>query len=116
MEPIIQLERATKDYGRGRGVFKVSFAVARGEVVGFLGANGAGKSVTMRLLMGVRTGPRRGGCSSAGAIALPIGPAYSARWAICRASWPVPPTLPAGRSSISWRRCAARAIIVGATS
>ena len=52
MKPIIQLERATKDYGRGRGVFKVSFAVARGEVVGFLGANGAGKSVTMRLLMG----------------------------------------------------------------
>ncbi|MDR3995826.1 MAG: ATP-binding cassette domain-containing protein, partial [Adlercreutzia sp.] len=30
----------------------MSFAVARGEVVGFLGANGAGKSVTMRLLMG----------------------------------------------------------------
>ena len=52
MEPVIQLERVTKDYGGGRGVFDLSFAVGRGEVVGFLGANGAGKSVTMRLLMG----------------------------------------------------------------
>lgn len=52
MEPVIQLERATKDYGRERGVFDLSFAVERGEVVGFLGANGAGKSVTMRMLMG----------------------------------------------------------------
>lgn len=52
MEPVIQLERVTKDYGGGRGVFELSFAVGRGEVVGFLGANGAGKSVTMRLLMG----------------------------------------------------------------
>ena len=52
MEPVIQLERVTKDYGGGRGVFDLSFAVGRGEVVGFLGANGAGKSVTMRMLMG----------------------------------------------------------------
>lgn len=52
MEPIIQLGKATKDYGSGRGVFDLSFAVGRGEVVGFLGANGAGKSVTMRMLMG----------------------------------------------------------------
>lgn len=60
MEPIIQLDRATKDYGGGRGVFDLSFAVGRGEVVGFLGANGAGKSVTMRLLMGfVRPGAGR---------------------------------------------------------
>lgn len=52
MGAIIQLEQVTKDYGRERGVFDLSFAVERGEVVGFLGANGAGKSVTMRMLMG----------------------------------------------------------------
>ncbi len=52
MDPVIQLERATKEYGADRGVFDLSFTVDRGEVVGFLGANGAGKSVTMRMLMG----------------------------------------------------------------
>lgn len=52
VDAIIRLDQATKDYGRDRGVFGLSFAVERGEVVGFLGANGAGKSVTMRMLMG----------------------------------------------------------------
>ena len=51
MDPMIELRGVTKDYG-GRGVFGLSLSVGRGEVVGFLGANGAGKSVTMRLLMG----------------------------------------------------------------
>ncbi len=50
--PVIELSGLTKDYGRGRGVFDVSFAVRRGEVFGFLGSNGAGKTVTMRNLMG----------------------------------------------------------------
>lgn len=52
MDSVIRLDHATKDYGNGRGVFDLSFSVERGEVVGFLGANGAGKSVTMRMLMG----------------------------------------------------------------
>lgn len=52
MSYAIEIRNATKDYGRGRGVFDLSLTVAPGEVVGFLGANGAGKSVTMRMLMG----------------------------------------------------------------
>ena len=48
----IEVEHLTKDYGSGRGVFDVSFAVDRGEVFGFLGPNGAGKSTTIRHLMG----------------------------------------------------------------
>lgn len=52
MSAAIELYDLTKDYGRGRGVFEVSFAVERGEVFGFLGPNGAGKTVTMRTLMG----------------------------------------------------------------
>lgn len=52
MDFAIEIRNATKDYGRGRGVFDLSLTVAPGEVVGFLGANGAGKSVTMRMLMG----------------------------------------------------------------
>lgn len=50
--PVIELSGLTKDYGRGRGVFDVSFSVQHGEVFGFLGSNGAGKTVTMRNLMG----------------------------------------------------------------
>ena len=49
---VIEVRNLTKDYGSGRGVFDVSFGVARGEVFGFLGPNGAGKSTTIRHLMG----------------------------------------------------------------
>ena len=48
----IVVKNLTKDYGSGRGVFDVSFAVEKGEVFGFLGPNGAGKSTTIRHLMG----------------------------------------------------------------
>lgn len=50
--PVIDVRNLTKDYGKGRGVFDVSFRVEPGEVFGFLGSNGAGKTVTMRHLMG----------------------------------------------------------------
>lgn len=49
---IIEVDRLTKDYGFGRGVFDVSFKIDKGEVFGFLGPNGAGKSTTIRHLMG----------------------------------------------------------------
>lgn len=49
---VINVERLTKDYGFGRGVFDVSIHVEKGEVFGFLGPNGAGKSTTIRHLMG----------------------------------------------------------------
>lgn len=50
--PAIEMRGLTKDYGGGHGLFEADLAVEPGEVVGFLGANGAGKTVTMRLLMG----------------------------------------------------------------
>lgn len=49
---VIETEHLTKDYGKGRGVFDVSFEVKQGEVFGFLGPNGAGKTTTIRQLMG----------------------------------------------------------------
>ena len=49
---VIQVDRLTKDYGYGRGVFDVGLNVDEGEVFGFLGPNGAGKSTTIRHLMG----------------------------------------------------------------
>ncbi len=49
---MIQVEGLSKHYGDVVAVDKVSFSVARGEVVGFLGPNGAGKTTTMRMLTG----------------------------------------------------------------
>lgn len=49
---VIKIEKLTRDYGGGKGVFEVSFDVNRGEAFGFLGPNGAGKTTTIRHLMG----------------------------------------------------------------
>ena len=52
MQPMIQVENLTKRYAGVPALNGVSFAVNRGEIVGFLGPNGAGKSTTMRILTG----------------------------------------------------------------
>jgi ABC-2 type transport system ATP-binding protein len=52
---LIEIEGLTKRFGRFVAVDRVSFAVRRGEVLGFLGPNGAGKSTTMRMLAGFMT-------------------------------------------------------------
>ena len=49
---MIRIEHLTKRYGERVAVDDVSFAVERGEIVGFLGPNGAGKSTTMRIITG----------------------------------------------------------------
>ncbi len=49
---MIRVESLTKSYGDQLAVDRLSFAVERGEVVGFLGPNGAGKSTTMKMLTG----------------------------------------------------------------
>lgn len=48
----IKVENLVKDYGLGRGVFDISFEVAKGEIFGFVGTNGAGKTTTIRNIMG----------------------------------------------------------------
>src|SRR5262245_4573052 len=47
---MIQVDRLTKYFGPILAVDRVSFGVAKGEIVGFLGLNGAGKTTTMRIL------------------------------------------------------------------
>jgi ABC-2 type transport system ATP-binding protein len=49
---MISVEGVTKRYGAVTAVDHLSFAVDRGEVVGFLGPNGAGKTTTMRMITG----------------------------------------------------------------
>jgi ABC-2 type transport system ATP-binding protein len=49
---MIKVEKLTKNFGPKVAVSDVSFAVERGEVLGFLGPNGAGKSTTMRMITG----------------------------------------------------------------
>jgi len=51
----------TKFYGSARGVEDLSFDIARGEIFGYLGPNGSGKTTTIRCLMGMLR-PTRGQC------------------------------------------------------
>src|SRR5512135_575098 len=53
--PMIKIENLVKTFGAKRAVDGISFAVERGEVVGFLGPNGSGKSTTMRMITGYYT-------------------------------------------------------------
>ncbi|HEX9639393.1 MAG TPA: ATP-binding cassette domain-containing protein [Acidobacteriota bacterium] len=47
---MIEVENLTKFYGPTPAIQDVSFAVEKGEILGFLGPNGAGKTTTMRIL------------------------------------------------------------------
>lgn len=46
----IEVDHLTKFYGSARGVMDLSFSVEKGEIMGFLGPNGSGKTTTMRML------------------------------------------------------------------
>ena len=52
MKEVIKLEALTKDYGRGRGIFDLNFSISEGEMIGFAGTNGSGKTTTIRSIMG----------------------------------------------------------------
>ncbi len=53
LEPAIQARELTRRFGSFTAVDRVSFEVERGEIFGYLGANGAGKSTTIRMLTGL---------------------------------------------------------------
>jgi ABC-2 type transport system ATP-binding protein len=52
-EYAIEVKDLTKNFGQFTAVDRVNFTVKRGEIFGFLGANGAGKSTTIRMLCGL---------------------------------------------------------------
>ena len=62
---MLKIKHLSKRYGDKLAVDDLSFSVAAGEVLGFLGANGAGKSTTMRMIAGF-IAPTRGEISVCG--------------------------------------------------
>ena len=52
-EPVIQVENLTRRFGDFVAVDHINFTVRAGEVVGYLGPNGSGKTTTIRMLLGL---------------------------------------------------------------
>jgi branched-chain amino acid transport system ATP-binding protein len=52
-EPMLKIENLSAWYGAARILYDLNFNVGRGEVVALMGRNGAGKSTTMKALMGL---------------------------------------------------------------
>src|SRR5690625_6002239 len=52
-ESVIEVYNLTKAFGDFRAVNEISFEVKKGEIFGFLGANGAGKTTAIKMLIGI---------------------------------------------------------------
>ena len=52
-EKIIEVKELTKSFGEFTAVKSITFDVYKGEIFGFLGANGAGKTTAMKMLIGI---------------------------------------------------------------
>ncbi|MFN2121724.1 MAG: ABC transporter ATP-binding protein, partial [Anaerolineales bacterium] len=52
-QPAIAVDNVTKRFGSFTAVNGVSFEVGRGEIFGFLGPNGSGKTTTIRMMLGL---------------------------------------------------------------
>ena len=52
-EPVISVENLTRRFGDFVAVDHINFEVSAGEVVGYLGPNGSGKTTTIRMLLGL---------------------------------------------------------------
>ena len=62
---VIEVENLTKIFGDFTAVDAISFEVKKGEIFGFLGANGAGKTTAMKMLIGI-SNPTSGNATVAG--------------------------------------------------
>ena len=56
---MIKVRNLTKYYGERLAVDKINFDIGKGEIVGLLGPNAAGKTTTMRMLTGFLVPTRR---------------------------------------------------------
>lgn len=66
----IEVKTLTKWYGSDRGVEDLSFSIEKGEIFGYLGPNGSGKTTTIRCLMGLLR-PTSGECRLLGEQVMP---------------------------------------------
>lgn len=66
----IEVKTLTKWYGSDRGVEDLSFGIEKGEIFGYLGPNGSGKTTTIRCLMGLLR-PTSGECRLLGEQVMP---------------------------------------------
>jgi len=64
-ENVIEVENLSKVFGDFKAVNQISFEVGKGEIFGFLGANGAGKTTAMKMLIGISS-PTSGKAKVAG--------------------------------------------------
>ena len=64
-EKVIQVEGLTKMFGDFTAVDAITFEIYKGEIFGFLGANGAGKTTAIKMLIGIST-PTSGKATVAG--------------------------------------------------
>ncbi len=64
-EQVIIADKLSKRFGQFMATNQISFSVSAGEIFGFLGANGAGKTTAMRMLCGLSI-PSEGSASVAG--------------------------------------------------
>lgn len=90
----IEVRNLTKKYKNFTAVDHISFNVFKGEVVGFIGANGAGKSTTIKMMTGILT-PDDGSVTISGLnykknrreILLKMGVVFGQRSVLC---WDIP--------------------------
>jgi ABC-type Mn2+/Zn2+ transport system ATPase subunit len=62
---LLELDNITLAYGRIQALHGISLTVGEGEIVALIGANGAGKSTTMRAISGLRPVARARSASTA---------------------------------------------------
>jgi len=53
LDTILSVTALARRFSSGNGIHEISFSVPKGSVTGFIGANGAGKSTTLRCIVGV---------------------------------------------------------------
>ncbi|MGA9312922.1 MAG: ATP-binding cassette domain-containing protein [Pseudonocardiaceae bacterium] len=104
---MIEVRELTKDYGQERAVNRLSFTAWPGAVTGVLGSNGAGKSTTMRLILGLDA-PTSGTALVNGQRCATIDRPMHTVGALLDTS-----TMPGGRSAAEHLRCLAEGNGIG---